>query len=50
MTAFMLFSLKFILVLLALERYSIVTALYPAWIIILNVGFVGMLLWGRRVS
>ncbi|TSC59988.1 MAG: hypothetical protein Greene041662_318 [Candidatus Peregrinibacteria bacterium Greene0416_62] len=49
MTAFVLFSLKFILVLLALERYSIATALYPAWIIVLNVGFVGMLWWRRKI-
>lgn len=49
MIAFMLFSLKFILALLALESYSIATALYPAWVILLNVGFVGMLGWRRRV-
>ncbi len=48
MTAFILFSLKFIFVLLALEHYSIANALYPAWIIILNAAFVGMLWWRRR--
>jgi hypothetical protein len=50
MTAFVLFTLKFIFVLLALERYSIITALYPAWIILLNTVFVGMLVWRRRVA
>jgi hypothetical protein len=42
-------TLKFILALLALQNFSLTTALYPASLVVMNGAFVGMVLWRRRV-
>lgn len=45
---FFLGGFKFILALLALEKVSVVTALYPASLVVMNWIFVGMLLLRRK--
>ncbi len=48
LTTFALSIPKFSISILALERYSIATALYPATLVVLNAIFVGVMVWRRR--
>ncbi|MBM3227756.1 hypothetical protein FJZ27_02735 [Candidatus Peribacteria bacterium] len=47
LTTFAVSVPKFGISILALEHYSIATALYPATLVILNTVFVGLILWRR---
>jgi hypothetical protein len=46
---FFMNALKFMLSLLALENFTLTTALFPGMVTIVNFFFVGLLLWRRRV-
>lgn len=45
--SYVLFTLKYIPALFALEHYSFITVLYPAWVMLMNVAFVAMLVIRR---
>ena len=42
-------SIKFVFALLALEQVSLVTALYPSYLVLANGALAAMLIWRRRV-
>ena len=46
---YLLSGIKFILAFVALENFSLVTALYPASLIIMNWLFIAVVLWRRRI-
>ena len=47
---YVLDSMRHMFAMAALEKFSLINALYPATVIITNVAFVGMVLWRRRVA
>jgi len=49
-STYVLASVKCTLSIAALETFSVVTALYPASLVIMNGAFVAMLLWRRKVG
>jgi len=50
MITYTLSGIKFIIALMALERFTVTTALYPLSLVIMNGAFVIMLLWRRRTK
>ena len=46
--AYLMSALKFVVALMALENFTIITALYPFSLVVMNGAFVVMLLWRRK--
>jgi len=47
---YLISGLKFIIAIIALENFSVITWLYPASLIFINLGFVWMLVVRRRTT
>ena len=47
LSTYALSGMKFVVAIFALESFSLVTGLYPVYLVLANASFVGMLLWRR---